>query len=293
MTLFQPRESRIFKDARWLQPLSEPPGRKPLSRDEDLKLLAGYLTEVFETGSGRNILVYGRPGTGKTLCVHYLLEEARRYAGERGLQVLMVYVNAGRTRNPYYTMLEIVRALGVAAPDSGWQMSKLKQAFEGTRAGRPMIIAIDEVDTLLSKEREPLVYYLNRQPAITLLLVSNRFEDAAALPDRAMSTLQPRFFKLEPYTAEEARTILAERAEKAFHPGVLPDELLSLAAKVAATTGDIRDGFQVLLQAGHLAEREGSPVIESGHLTAAAESELALEIYKERLERLRRLKQRP
>ncbi|MBS7628208.1 hypothetical protein KEJ36_05340 [Candidatus Bathyarchaeota archaeon] len=68
-----------------------------------------------------------------------------------------------------------------------------------------MILAIDEVGALLYKEREPLVYYLNHQHKVTLMLISNKVEDLAVLPARALSTLQPRLYSLEPYTAEETK----------------------------------------------------------------------------------------
>ncbi len=45
-------------------------------------------------------------------------------------------------------------------------------------------MAIDEVDALLAKQREPLVYYLNRLPGTTLILISNGFQDLKRLPPR-------------------------------------------------------------------------------------------------------------
>lgn len=288
----EPAESRVFKDVSWLQPLSQPPGGKPLLRDEELRVLASYLTEALKKGKGRNVFIHGKPGTGKTLCVLYVLDEARKYAEEKGLEHFIVYVNAGRTRSPYYTMLELVRAMGVPVPESGWQMARLKQVFEKTRGGKPMIIAVDEVDALLFKEREPLIYYLNRVPNITLILISNRVTDVAALPDRALSTLQPRLFALEPYTVEEAKTILAERAERAFQPGAVSEAQLDWIALVASKLGDVRAGFRLLLAAGMYAERDGSPKVESTHLRNAFQTETAIDQYKEGMEKLRRQKRR-
>jgi len=75
-----------------------------------------------------------------------------------------VYVNAGRTRTPYYTMLEIVKGLGFDVPEAGWQMFRLKSTFENTLKEKAIVVAIDEVDAIIYKEREPIIYYLNRQP---------------------------------------------------------------------------------------------------------------------------------
>ncbi|MEM3047291.1 MAG: AAA family ATPase [Candidatus Bathyarchaeia archaeon] len=278
----------IFKDRRVLQ--SSDVTGKPLGRDAETQALAESIAPALSGLPGRDVFVFGKPGTGKTVCVRYVLDEAGKHVEEKGLDVFTIYVNAGRTRSPYYTLLEIVRAMGVSVHISGWQMSRLKQVFEKTKGDKPVIISVDEVDAILFKEREPLIYYLNRQPNTTLILVSNRFEDAAMLPERALSTLQPKLLMFEPYTAEEAKAILTERVEKALRPGVLSEDQLNLVAEVASKTGDIRDGFYFLLSAGLQAEREGCSKIETRHLEAAIKSETIIDWFKQSLERARRLK---
>jgi len=280
MTLFEAKCSRIFKDAKWLQPLSDPPEGKPLCRDWDLKFMADFLAEVFRTSQARNLFIYGKPGTGKTVCVQYLLREIQKYASVIKANVLAVYVNAGRTRTPYYTLLEIVKGLGLTVPDSGWQMFRLKRAFEDVVKDKAVVIAIDEVDSILFKEKEPLVYYLNRQPKTTLILVSNKIEDAAQLPERVLSTLQPKIIMLEPYTKEEAEKILKERAEHAFQRDVISEDLISAAAEAASNLADIRIGFSILLSAGLTAERAGRVKIEAKDYESAIKSESKLEALK-------------
>jgi cell division control protein 6 len=287
MTLFKVKSSSIFKDAKWLQPLSDPPNGKPLCRDADLKLMAAFLSEVFRIGQARNLFVYGKPGTGKTVCVRYLLKEINKHAEETKALVSAIYVNAGRTRTPYYTMLEIIKGLGLKVPDVGWQMFRLKRAFENMLMDKAVVIAIDEVDSIIFKEKEPLVYYLNRQPKTTLILISNRLEDAVQLPERALSTLQPRSLQLEPYTPEEASKILLERVEQAFQPNIITNKLLDEVAKATAKRGDVRLGFHVLLSAGLLAEKAGKTRIEAEDVQAAVEGETELGILRE-IDRIRK-----
>lgn len=277
MTLFQDKESRIFKDAGWLQPLSVPPSGKPLCRDEDLKIMAGFLCNLFKIGQARNLFVFGKPGTGKTVCAQYLLSEIRKYAEDNDVSLAPVYVDAGKTRTPYYTMLEIVKSLGLYVPSCGWQMFRLKQAFENARKDQAIVVAIDEVDAIILKEKEPLIYYLNRQPKTTLILLSNKIEDATSLPSRALSTLQPKLLRLEPYTTEEAKTILADRVEKAFQPNTLSDKLLTVVAETTSKAEDIRLGFSILISAGLFAERNGKTRVKAEDIQKAIESETRLE----------------
>jgi cell division control protein 6 len=257
MPLFETVKSSIFEDAAWLDPLSDPPGGMPLCRDGDLKLMASYVSEVFKIGRARNLFIWGPPGTGKTVCAQYLLKEIQKHAEETKASVAVAYVNAGRTRTTYYTLLEIVRQLGLAVPDVGWQFFRLKRAFENMLKDRAVVLAVDEVESILFKEKEPLVYYLNRQPKTTLILISNKLSQVTQLPERCMSTLQPKTINLEPYVEAEVFKILKARAECAFKLGAISDELLETVAKATANMADIRLGLSMLLTAGQSAERAG------------------------------------
>ena len=266
------KPSSVFRDVGWLQPLSPSPSGVPVGREAELGALAACLAEVFRGGAGRNAFVYGKPGTGKTFCVGYLLERVRAFVEAKGLDVLIVYVNAGKTRSPYFTLLEIVRRIGVGAPSSGWQFSKLKEEFERVRGGRPIIIAIDEFESLIFKEREPLIYYLNRQPKVTLVLISNRFEDISSLPKRAKNTLQPLRIRFEAYSAEVAKRILVERIQRAFQPGAVDEKHIDWLAEAASKVGDIRICFNILRTAGLLAECEGKAKLEREHFINATKT---------------------
>jgi Cdc6-like AAA superfamily ATPase len=273
MSLFTSDKSSILLEPKWLQPLSDPPGGKPLCRDADLKLIARHIADLFSGGQARNLFIYGQPGTGKTVCVRHVLSEVDRHASETNIPIQTVYVNAGKTRNPYYTMAEIVKQLGVNVPSAGWQMFRLKQAFEGLLTAKSLLIAIDEVDSILLKEKEPLVYYLSRQPKTTLILISNDVDDVVKLPERALSTLQPVLMYIEPYTREETKQILRERVERACKPNTIADKLLTMIAKTATDVGDVRFGFRVLLTAALLADTARRQTIEAGDIASAVEDE--------------------
>jgi len=255
-SLFEDRSS-LFADRGWLQPTRDPSDSFPVGRETYVNALAKLLTPALSGGGGRNVYVVGPPGTGKTLTVRYVLAKLTEHARNTGITVHVAYVNAGRTRTPYFTFLDICRSIGVNAPPSGWQFTRLKEEFEKNRGDEAMVVAIDEADALILKVREPLIYYLNRQPKVTMLLITNWWDNLVGLPARARSTLQlaPLIFK--PYTLEEAKRILQPRAARAFKAGAVDEEILGKAAGFAAEAEDIRVGFNVLLTAGMLAEAQG------------------------------------
>ncbi len=125
--LFQ-GESSVFADLRWLQPTSEPPGLFPVGREECVNSLSLLLAPALRGGAGRNVYIAGVPGTGKTLTVRYVLSQLKEYASKTRLLMHVAYVNAGRTRSPYFTLLEILRSLGVDAPSSAasrWSLRRV------------------------------------------------------------------------------------------------------------------------------------------------------------------------
>ena len=281
MKLFKTERRLVFEDAKWLQPLSDPPEGVPQCREDDLQLMASFVQDVFRTGQARNLFVYGPPGTGKTVCVRYLLKEIQEHGDETKVPVTTAYVNAGSTRNPYYTLLEIVKQLDLTVPESGWQLFRLKRAFENLLKNKAAVIAIDEVESILFKEKEPLVYYLNRQPKITLILVSNKIQDIAQLPPRTLSTLQPKVINLKPYTQDEIYEILKTRAQHAFNPGALSDDLLKTIAEATSSLTDIRLGLSMLLTAGLSAEQDGRTKVNREDVEYAIKSESKLELLHE------------
>jgi len=253
-TVSRKTDSSIFENPTWLQPICDPPDFFPISREAYVESLRALLAPVLCGAAGRNVFVVGRPGTGKTLTVRFVLEQLKHQVENSSVSIGVVFVNAGRTRSPYHTLAEILRSLEVEVPVAGWQSGRLKEEFERQRQGKSIVIAIDEADSLVSKTREQLLYYLNRQERVTLILITNQWDDLSKLPARARSTLQLAPLIFEPYTKQEAKRILVERCALAFKVGAVDDEAIDLASVFAAEMQDIRAGFNLLLTAGLLAE---------------------------------------
>ena len=272
MPLFETKKSNILQDLSVLDTQSDPPDGIPLCREALMTFMASNVSNIFTIGRARNMFIWGRPGTGKTTSIQYLLKEAQKHSIKTNASVATAYVNAGRTRNPYYTLLEILKQLDISVPEVGWQFFRLKQAFENTLKEKSVLIAIDEVENILFKEKEPLIYYLNRQPKTTLILISNKLSQATQLPERCLSTLQPEILLFTPYSENEAFQILRARAQKAFKPNVVSDELLWTIAKATEEMSDIRLGMSMLLTASQSAEQNQRASINNEDVDFAIEN---------------------
>jgi cell division control protein 6 len=90
------------------------------------------------------------------------------------------------------------------------------------------------------------------------------------LDPRVLSSLSEEEIVFRPYNANELRTILAERAQRAFYDGVLSEGALSLCAALAAAEhGDARRALDLLRVAGEVAERKGAKTITEEHVREA------------------------
>jgi cell division control protein 6 len=101
--------------------------------------------------------------------------------------------------------------------------------------------------------------------------ISNDLRFKENLDPRVLSSLGEEEFVFPPYTTEELREILNERAKVAFQPGVISDATLNLCAALAGSEhGDARRAVDLLRIAGEVAEREGHQIIDEDCLRKAS-----------------------
>jgi len=106
------RRRRLLLDPSLLRPISDPPNMRVPIRRQSMRALRSLILENIRSQAASCIFIFGKPGTGKTLCVRAALSELTRFLRRKEIAAHVVYVNAGQTRSPYYTMLEILREMG-------------------------------------------------------------------------------------------------------------------------------------------------------------------------------------
>ncbi len=215
-------------------------------------LLAGRL--------GKNLLITGKPGIGKTAATKWVLREME----EKGLdeKVKPLYINCWKKDTAHKILLEISSQL-----DYKWTHNKntdelfkeVARIINKTGA----VIVLDEVDKLDSKQViYQLLEDLNRK---CLLLVTNEKDWLANLDDRLRSRLVPETIEFKPYSAVETSKILKQRAENAFVEGVWDDEAFEKITELVINKKDLRMGLFLLREAGNIAEKEASRKIKKEH----------------------------
>jgi len=271
MKLFYESTSDIFKNENALS-LEYIPPEMP-GREAQLKELASILNSVTRGRRARNILITGPPGTGKTSCVKYVLNQLSEFSKS----AIPVYINCWNYSTTLSIISEIGERLNLGLPRRGISFDEIFERIKETliKNNKILIVVLDEVDRLIANNSTEILYYLSRgdelaAQRISVIAITNDKELPSKLEERIRSSLLEVRMTFEKYTAYELKKILNERAKLAFFSHAISDEIVALAAANAAKNGgDARIGISLLYQAGLNAERDNSNKILIKHVRLA------------------------
>jgi cell division control protein 6 len=118
-----------------------------------------------------------------------------------------------------------------------------------------ILIVLDEVDKLLNKSGDNLLYNLLDTGRISLIMITNNVTCFDKIEDRVKSRLggMPRIL-FPPYNAIQIGEILQKRVAVGFNEGVFEDTVAPRIAAIAAQEhGDIRKAINLLRATGEIA----------------------------------------
>jgi cell division control protein 6 len=245
----------------------------------EIDRLARMLAPSLHLSKISNVIVYGKPGTGKTAVTRHVLDSLEKKANELGAKIRPSYINCRLSGTNYRVLAEICRSLDIQVPFTGLAVGELFDRFrDGIRKGKfcPLIV-LDEIDTLVKNRQENnLLYELTRINEslrggwVAIVGVSNdlRFKDF--LDARVLSCLGEEEVIFKPYLADELYDIIQTRARVAFIEGSIKESAIRLCAAIAAGEhGDARRALDLIRVAGELAERNGDTEVTESHIRAA------------------------
>lgn len=273
---------KIFKNKEVLRH-SYTPKELP-HRREQIENLAHILVPVLRGETPSNVFVYGKTGTGKTVTIKFVTEELRRISEKYEVPVDVIYVNCEIVDTQYRVLANIVNYFkgesGVEVPLVGWPTdevyAKLKEVIDARE--RFVIIVLDEIDKLIKKSGDDILYSLTRinselvNAKVSIIGISNDLKFKDYLDPRVLSSLSEEEVVFPPYDATQLRDILLQRAKYAFYEDVLDSGVVPLCAALAAREhGDARRALDLLRVSGEIAEREGAPRVTERHVWKAQE----------------------
>jgi cell division control protein 6 len=261
------------------------PERLPF-RDNESTMIAQTLSVILRGGRPSNLLIFGKPGTGKTAVVKNVIERLKHKADDLDMQITVPFMNAKTANTNYKILYEIAEMMGINKEEK-----KLQVHFTGLSLGEAtdrildyirrknlrVVLVIDEIDSLVDKNGDDILYNFTRanerisaEQFISLIGISNSLTFKDKLDPRVRSSLSEEEMVFNPYTIEQLKDILIDRCKLAFTEHAIPIAAINLCAAMAGReTGDARKAIDLLRVAAEIAEREGSSTIKEIHVRVA------------------------
>ena len=244
-------EESLFKDEEVLEFAHMPKIMK--YREEEQRFIASSLKPLFQKRNGKNVLIYGKPGVGKTLALRKVVEEIEEHTDD----VIPFFVNCWEKKTTFKILLDICNQLDCVMYNKS--VDDMYQEIKRQLDQKSGVFVFDEIDK--AEEFDFLYSLLEHVACKSLLLITNYDNFTERLEERILSRLmlQPLAFKA--YSPEETEGILKERIHFAFVSNVVSKEALQKIVELTVMKADIRTGLHLLKAAGMQAESRSSRTI--------------------------------
>lgn len=233
-------------------------------REAHQQQIALAMKPLLQQRNGKNILIHGPPGVGKTVAVRHLIRELENE--QEG--IIPIYINCWQKNTNFKMMLELCDQL-----DYKFTHNKRSEELFGVVKDilnkKSVVLVLDEVDKL--ENTDFLYQFLEEIYRKSIVLITNYKEWIINLDARIKSRLLAELLEFQAYNKAETKGILEERMMYAFVPGVWNADAFEIAASKAYALGDIRAGLYVMREAGNVAEETASRTVDTTHVDKAIE----------------------
>ncbi|MCS5528122.1 MAG: orc1/cdc6 family replication initiation protein [Nitrosopumilus sp.] len=256
-----------------------------LHRDSEQEQVTQSLLPILKQSRPSNLLVYGKPGTGKTLVVKKVLSKIQERVEKSNFPIKLVYSNSKNETTLYGLLVSIGRQLGLnekELPTTGLAISEVFKRLLNRISAEKLnaVFVIDEIDylaQLVVKTGKDILYQLTRANeqlevgSLTMVGISNDLTFKEKLDPRVISSLGEEEIVFTNYNVEQIKKILEERINESFIENAVEDPALNLCAALAGGEhGDARRAIDLLRVAGELAERQQSDKVTIEHVREAS-----------------------
>lgn len=278
---FEGLTDELFEDKHILEEEYTP--ETILEREAEINAYRNALKDVLFGRTPSNIFIYGKTGVGKTAVTRYMMDALQKQVDTReqadALHVLFHNCNNDSTYGTLRAFINTLRSdTDPDFPKKGLSTSDALDVFYTLLddTGGTFLLVLDEIDHLAKVNS--LLYEIPRARSnghlthanVGVIGISNNYRFRDTLSPKVKGTLMEKELSFSPYDADELRTILSHRAEKAFVADAYTQSAIALcAAKAAQDTGSARQAIDLLRTGGDIAEDQGDDVVTDDHIHAA------------------------
>lgn len=232
-------------------------------RENEQKQIASCMKPLFSERNGRNAVVIGKPGIGKTVATKKIIEEL----DEESDEIFTIYINCWQHTTSYKVILEICEQLGYRLVHN----KKTDELFDAVAKivnnRKSIVLVFDEIDK--AEDYDFLYMILEGIYRKSIILITNDKEWILDLDERIKSRLSPDIIDFKLYSIPEIKDILLQRSEVAFYPEVFDPIFIDAIAAKSHELSDVRQGLYLLRESGNAAEDESSKKILKKHVEMA------------------------
>ena len=231
-------------------------------RENENQYIATCIKPLFQKRNGKNLIIHGPPGVGKTLATKNVLKELEQETDD----ITPVYVNCWKKNTTYQVVLELCKAIDYKFIQNK-RTDELISIIVERLNKKSSVLVFDEIDKIQELD---ILYNLSESLyRKTIILLTNESNWLFRLDSRLKSRLIPDQLEFKPYSLTETKEILKQRISQAFPPNTINENSLNKITENTFKQRDIRTGLFLLKESAEIAESNSSKKIEMQHVEEA------------------------
>ena len=251
-------------------------------REQEVDALVRNLVDALNGHIPSNMLLYGVPGSGKTVVTRFVLSQLLEKGKEMGHPVQTYEINCRNVDTKYRVVQTLASQLkqrgDYLIPFTGWPTDRVLETLieRMDRAGGVHILVLDEIDNLVAKAGSDLLYSLTnmntllRNARCCIIGISNDLNFTQELDPRVSSRLSQEDVVFHPYGAQEIQDILQERVKMGLKTNSLEVGVIPICSALAAQEhGDARRALDLLRISVQKAEQRAQNKVDPKHVRLA------------------------
>ena len=251
-------------------------------REPEVEALVRNLVDALNGHIPSNMLLYGVPGSGKTVVTRFVLSQLLEKGKQMGHPVQTYEINCRNVDTKYRVVQNLASQLkqrgDYPIPFTGWPTDRVLETLieRMDRVGGVHILVLDEIDNLVARAGSDLLYSLTNLNTILknarccIIGISNDLNFTQELDPRVSSRLSQEDVVFHPYGAQEIQDILQERVRMGLKNDSLEGGVIPLCSALAAQEhGDARRALDLLRISVQKAEQRSQTKVDPKHVRLA------------------------